>query len=107
MAPPPAVRNVLLILTDQHRAGAAGFAGDPFASTPHLDALARRAAVFTAAHTPSPVCVPARQSLLTGATPTPTARSPTACPSVPARRRWGTSPRRTGWPPGPSARCTS
>ncbi len=69
MAPPPAVRNVLLILTDQHRAGAAGFAGDPFASTPHLDALARRAAVFTAAHTPSPVCVPARQSLLTGRYP--------------------------------------
>ena len=62
-------RNVLIILTDQHRASAAGFAGDPLAQTPHLDALAARGAVFTQAYTPAPLCVPARQSLLTGRYP--------------------------------------
>ncbi|HEX2513161.1 MAG TPA: sulfatase-like hydrolase/transferase, partial [Chloroflexota bacterium] len=66
---PSPVRNVLLILTDQHRAAAAGYAGDPVARTPHLDALARRSAVFSAAHTPAPLCVPARQSLITGRYP--------------------------------------
>jgi choline-sulfatase len=65
----PPVRNVLLLLTDQHRASATGYAGDPLASTPHLDRLAARAAVFTGAHTPAPVCVPARQSLITGRYP--------------------------------------
>ncbi|MDQ3703576.1 MAG: sulfatase-like hydrolase/transferase, partial [Chloroflexota bacterium] len=34
--------------------------------TPNLDALARGSTVFDRAYTPAPVCVPARQSLLTG-----------------------------------------
>lgn len=63
------VRNVLIILTDQHRASAAGYAGDGLASTPNLDRLAKRSAIITGAHTPSPVCVPARQSLITGRYP--------------------------------------
>ncbi|HEU5317199.1 MAG TPA: sulfatase-like hydrolase/transferase [Chloroflexota bacterium] len=63
------VRNVLLLLTDQHRAAATGFAGDPLASTPNLDGLAARSTVFTRAYTPAPLCVPARQSLLTGRYP--------------------------------------
>jgi arylsulfatase A-like enzyme len=67
--PDDSVRNVVLILTDQHRASASGYAGDPLALTPRLDALARQGTVFTGAHTPSPVCVPARQSLITGRYP--------------------------------------
>ncbi len=66
---PDPIRNVLLILTDQHRASAAGFAGDAHAHTPNLDGLAQRSTAFTRAYTPAPLCVPARQSLLTGRYP--------------------------------------
>ncbi len=54
------IRNVVIILTDQHCASATGYAGDPLSATPSLDRLAQRSVVFTGAHTPSPVCVPAR-----------------------------------------------
>ena len=43
--------------------GGYGAAGD---LTPRLDALARDAVRFDAAHSPSPLCTPARYSLLTG-----------------------------------------
>ncbi len=56
-------------MTDQHRPTAGGWLGDPWVQTPHLDALAARGTVFERAHTPAPVCVPARQSLLTGRLP--------------------------------------
>ena len=69
VAAPDHVRNVLLILTDQHRASACGYAGDALAHTPHLDRLAKEGVLFAGAHTPSPVCVPARQSLITGRYP--------------------------------------
>jgi choline-sulfatase len=38
----------------------------PIVNTPALDALAARGSCFTAASTPSPICVPARASLATG-----------------------------------------
>ena len=63
------IRNVLVVLTDQHRASAAGYAGDLLAETPALNGLAAEGVVFGGAHTPSPVCVPARQSLITGRYP--------------------------------------
>ena len=43
--------------------GSYGAAGE---LTPRLDALARDAVRFDAAHSPSPLCTPARYSLLTG-----------------------------------------
>jgi choline-sulfatase len=58
--------NVLLLMADEFRHNAAGFAGNPVARTPHLDRLARDARVFSEAHTPAPVCVPARQCFATG-----------------------------------------
>lgn len=58
--------NVLVLLSDQHNPKAAGFAGDPVALTPHLDALAAAGTTFTAAYTPSPICVPARAAWATG-----------------------------------------
>lgn len=63
------VRNVLVIMTDQHRYTAGGWLGDPWVQTPQLDALAAGGTVFERCYTPSPVCVPARQSLLTGRLP--------------------------------------
>jgi arylsulfatase len=66
--PPP---NILLLTTDQQRADtvaawqrATGGAGT--AHSPNADRLAREGVVFTDAYTASPVCAPARASLLLG-----------------------------------------
>ncbi len=58
--------NVLIVLSDEHNAAFLGCAGHALARTPNLDALAARGTRFSAAYTPSPICVPARASLATG-----------------------------------------
>ena len=58
--------DVLWIVTTQWRAQATGYAGDPNARTPSLDALAARAINFTQAVTPHPFGPFARAALLTG-----------------------------------------
>jgi choline-sulfatase len=62
-------RDLVLILTDQHRYDQVGFASDGHFETPNLDALAARGVVFESAYSTSTVCVPARVSLLTGLQP--------------------------------------
>lgn len=59
--------NVLFLFSDEHDPRHMGISGSPLAQTPHLDALARRGTRFVNAYTPSPICVPARASLATGA----------------------------------------
>ena len=59
-------RNVLAILTDQHRADTLGCYGNPMVRTPHLDALAASGTRFDRWYTPSAICTPARASVLTG-----------------------------------------
>jgi len=72
-AGPPAVKpNIVFVLTDQWRASALGFAGDPNVKTPHLDTLAARSVHFTNAVSVCPVCTPYRAALLTGRFPTST-----------------------------------
>ncbi|MCM4166165.1 sulfatase [Arenibacter sp. H213] len=61
--------NVLVLLTDQWRAQATGYAGDPNISTPHLDSLAAISVNFKNAVSGMPVCSPFRASLLTGQRP--------------------------------------
>ena len=61
--------NVLLFLTDDHAAWAMGHAGSVSARTPNLDRLAVAGTRFINATTPSPVCSPARASLMTGLMP--------------------------------------
>jgi len=69
--------NVLLIMADQHRGDAIGAdpycptdeSGYPFVHTPQLDNFVENGALFSRAYTPSPICVPARQSLWSGQTP--------------------------------------
>lgn len=61
--------NVLVLLTDQWRAQATGYAGDPNVSTPHLDSLAAISVNFKNAVSGMPVCSPFRASLLTGQRP--------------------------------------
>jgi choline-sulfatase len=62
----PARKNVLLILSDQHKRDCLGIAGDRVAKTPNLDALGREGIRFTNAYCSNPVCTPSRASLLTG-----------------------------------------
>jgi arylsulfatase A-like enzyme len=58
--------NILWIVTTQWRAQACGYAGDPNARTPCLDALAAEGVDFTQAVTPHPFGPFARAALLTG-----------------------------------------
>src|SRR5579863_6418973 len=62
-------KNVLLLMADEHRPRALGIDGDPLATTPNLDALARSSVRFDHAYCSSPVCVPSRCSLHTGLYP--------------------------------------
>ncbi len=61
--------NILFLMSDEHRADMAGFAGHRVVRTPVLDELASSGVVFTNAYTPSPVCIPARQCLMSGQLP--------------------------------------
>ena len=65
MKPP----NVLLLMSDEHRADVTGFAGNAVIRTPVLDELARSGVVFRNAYTPAPVCVPGRQAIMAGQFP--------------------------------------
>jgi arylsulfatase A-like enzyme len=58
--------NLVFVFGDQWRAQATGYAGDPNATTPHLDRLAAESVNFTHAVSGHPVCTPYRGSLLTG-----------------------------------------
>src|SRR5256885_6323139 len=62
----PALPNILWIVTTQWRAQACGYAGDPNARTPQLDALAARSINYAQAVTPHPMGPFARAALLTG-----------------------------------------
>lgn len=61
--------NILFLMTDEHRPDLTGFAGNTVIRTPNLDRLAKDSVVFDHAYTPSPVCIPARQCLMSGQLP--------------------------------------
>jgi N-acetylglucosamine-6-sulfatase len=64
----PWVRNVVLILSDDHRYDFMGFhPGAPgFLETPHLDRMAREGAHLAEAFVATSLCSPSRASILTG-----------------------------------------
>lgn len=68
----PVRPNVVFILTDQWRASALGYTGDPNVKTPNLDRLAAASVSFTNAVSVCPVCTPYRAALMTGRFPTST-----------------------------------
>jgi arylsulfatase A-like enzyme len=61
--------NVLWLMTDEQRTDSLGCYGSSWARTPTLDRLAAEGVRFGSAVTPSPVCAPARSSILTGKYP--------------------------------------
>ena len=61
--------NVLLVMTDQHRADAMGAYGNKVIHTPNLDSLAKGGVLFTECWVQHPVCMPSRASIFTGRYP--------------------------------------
>ena len=61
--------NILLIFTDQQRFDTIHALGNPIIRTPNLDRLVREGVAFRSVYTPSPVCVPARCSMIYGLYP--------------------------------------
>lgn len=61
--------NILLIMTDQLRGDALGYAGHPDVKTPYLDTLASKGVVFDHAYSACPSCIAARAALHTGMSP--------------------------------------
>ena len=63
----PKRRNIIFILTDDHRYDALGFLkGQSFLQTPHMDSLARDGAHCKNAFVTTALCSPSRASILTG-----------------------------------------
>ncbi len=70
----PARPNFAFIFPDQWRGDCLGSLGHPVVETPFLDEIAASGVTFTAAYSPSPSCIAARASLITGQTPSTTGR---------------------------------
>jgi arylsulfatase A-like enzyme len=62
----PARPNILVILLDDLRADALGYAGHPHVKTPNIDRIANEGVRFTNAFCTTSLCSPSRASLLTG-----------------------------------------
>lgn len=62
-------RNLILILTDQHRTDAIGCYGSEVCRSPNIDRLASEGVTFDKAYTTCSLCSPARASIMTGQFP--------------------------------------
>lgn len=58
--------NIIFLLTDDHRADALGYAGNPIIQTPQLDQLAREGIYFKNAYVTTSICAVSRASYLSG-----------------------------------------
>jgi arylsulfatase A-like enzyme len=68
-ATPATAPNIVFILTDDVRWDELGFAGHPFAKSPHIDRIAREGVIFRNAFATTVICSPSRASFLTGQYP--------------------------------------
>ncbi|HCC70286.1 MAG TPA: hypothetical protein DEQ09_03925 [Bacteroidales bacterium] len=58
--------NIILIITDDQRWDALGYAGNNIIKTPHMDKLAGEGLYFSNAFVTTPICAASRASLFTG-----------------------------------------
>jgi arylsulfatase len=58
--------NIVFITCDHLRADLLGCAGNQTVQTPHIDKLAEHGVQFTQAYSGTPICIPARASIMTG-----------------------------------------
>ncbi|MFX1324581.1 MAG: sulfatase-like hydrolase/transferase, partial [Promethearchaeota archaeon] len=58
--------NIIYIFSDQHRGDTLGCVGHSVVLTPNLDKLASEGVAFTRCYTNSPLCMPARATMMTG-----------------------------------------
>ncbi|MFW9872800.1 MAG: sulfatase [Candidatus Thorarchaeota archaeon] len=58
--------NIIYIFSDQHRGDTLGCVDHPVVLTPNLDKIASEGVNFTKCYTNSPLCMPARASMMTG-----------------------------------------
>jgi arylsulfatase A-like enzyme len=68
-AQPVEKNNILFIMTDQWRAQATGYMGDPNVKTPAIDKFALESLNFVNAISGMPVCCPFRATMMTGQRP--------------------------------------
>lgn len=61
--------NILLIFTNQQNIKMMSSMGNPYLSTPNMDKLAREGVMFAQSYCTSPVCGPARSSIISGRMP--------------------------------------
>lgn len=59
-------RNVVFILSDDHRYDVMGFLGHPFVKTPYMDKMAKEGVFFKNSFVTTSLCSPSRASILTG-----------------------------------------
>lgn len=58
--------NIVIIMADQLKPQATGVYGHPLVRTPHMDRLAEQGTTFDAAYCNSPLCAPARFTMMAG-----------------------------------------
>lgn len=61
--------NILYLMTDQQKASAVSFLGNPQVPMPFMDSLAQCGVVFENAYTPTPICTASRAAVFTGVHP--------------------------------------
>ena len=66
---PEKTPHILLLIDDEHRPDVMPIEGNPHIRTPTLDRFIEQGTYFRNTYTPSPICVPARQSFLSGLYP--------------------------------------
>ena len=65
----PEKPNIVLIVTDQHRADHLGCYGNDIVRTPNIDSIAARGLAFDRFYVASPICMPNRSTIMTGKMP--------------------------------------
>ena len=60
--------NILIFCTDEQRADHMGGMGHPHLRTPNMDRIAAEGTLFTHCYSSSPICMPARATMMTGLT---------------------------------------